>query len=257
MKIAQPYLKSGQIESIQLSTRPDYINADILDNLQQYGVRTIELGAQSLDNEVLKKSGRGHTVEEVEQASVLIKQYGFELGLQMMVGLPGDSFEKSMLTAQTIAKFKADYTRIYPTLVIKDTDLEKLYLAGQYTPLSLEEAVRWSKELLKFFTFHHITILRMGLHPSEGLLTGSSLVAGPFHISFRELVLTSLFEELIFSKINQDKKEKIIIRVSPKQINAAIGYYSQNRNKLETIFKDVKFKTDETLKKGCLTIEYE
>ena len=145
---ANEYLKKGDIDGIRLSTRPDYIDKEILDNLLKYGVTTIELGVQSMDDSVLKSSNRGHTRKDVINAVRLIKEYSFTLGLQMMTGLPGDTDEKSLYTADEIIKLKPDIVRIYPTLTIKDTFLEKMYLTGKYQPQSVDEAVNLAKQLL-------------------------------------------------------------------------------------------------------------
>ena len=248
LSVVQPYIEAGQIDEIQLSTRPDYISFEILENLKRHHVRTIELGAQSLDDEVLRRSNRGHTVEDVQRAADMILNEGFDLGLQMMIGLPGDSLEKSMRTAALFVEIGARYTRIYPTLVIKDTDLEKLYHAGEYSPLSMQEAVQWCKELLKFFEERQITILRTGLHPSEGLLNGSNLVAGPFHVSFKELVMTALWQEILQQQLAGQQGESITISVSPSQLNFAIGHKSANKKRLLAQFERVCFLGDETLR---------
>ncbi len=251
----QPYIRQGDIESIQLSTRPDYIDTKILENLSRKSVRIIELGAQSLDDAVLRSANRGHNAEMVRQAAQLIKNYGFELGLQMMIGLPGDTFEKSMTTAQIIVSLGADYTRIYPTLVIKDTDLEKLYLSGNYTPLSWKEAINRSKSLLLFFENHNVTILRIGLHPTEGLRDGSTLLAGPFHPSFKELVMSSLWRDILQDALNEKSGETLTVYVHPKAINMAIGHASENRKWLEKRFKNVRFLQDENLERYQLRWE--
>ena len=250
LDIAMPYIESKQIESIMLSTRPDYISEEILDNLKRYKVEMIELGAQSLDDEVLRKSGRGHNVEDVKRAATLILNKGFKLGLQMMIGLPGDSFEKTMKTAQEIVDLGAHCTRVYPTLVIKDTPLEMTYQSGKYTPLSLAEAVEWCKHLMKIFVENNVTILRMGLHPSEGLITGSSLVAGPFHRSFKELVLTELWKDILEENTKKQSGEHLIVEVSPTSINAAVGYQSLNKKSLQQRFKSVSFKINNNLREN-------
>jgi histone acetyltransferase (RNA polymerase elongator complex component) len=247
LNVVLPYIKSGKIDSVQLSTRPDYISEEILDNLKKYKVETIELGVQSLDKEVLLRSGRGHTIEDVEKSAALILKKGFRLGLQMMVGLPGDSFEKSISTAERIIELGAHCTRIYPTLVIKDTQLEMMYKSGQYNPLSLEEAIGWSKELFKIFTRYDVNILRMGLHPSESLISGESLIAGPFHVSFKELVLTSLWRDLLDEKLQDKNGKKLIIEIHPQAINAAIGYHAVNKKTLQQKFDEVSFRTNDNL----------
>ncbi|MCL2290648.1 MAG: radical SAM protein [Bacteroidetes bacterium] len=247
LNIISPYIKLDQIDSITLSTRPDYVTEEILENLKNYKIETIELGAQSLDNEVLAKSGRGHSVADVKNAAALILQKGFKLGLQMMIGLPGDSFEKTMETAQGIIDLGAHYTRIYPTLVIKDTPLETMYKSRKYTPFSLEQAVEWCKHLMKLFAKNNVTILRMSLHPSEGIITGKNLVAGPFHISFKELVLSALWKDTLDEKLTGKHGEKLVIEVSSKSMNAAIGYQSSNKKYLLEKFRSVSFKINNNL----------
>jgi histone acetyltransferase (RNA polymerase elongator complex component) len=246
LKLVQPFIESGKISGIRISTRPDYIYPEILHLLKNYHVKTIELGAQSFDNDVLKHSGRGHTAEDIVIAASLIKLAGFSLGLQMMIGLPGDTLEKAIYSAKKIAELKADNTRIYPALVIKGTKLEELYRQGEYRPLSLDEAVSWSKELLKIFEEANVKVIRMGLHPSEGLLSGEELVAGPFHPSIRELVLTEIWHDLLKPLLNE-KSQRIEIAVAPDQLNYAVGFGRKNRTFLENHFKAVKFIPDNKL----------
>lgn len=240
LKLVQPYIVQGRISGIRISTRPDYINPEVLDLMKKYRVMTIELGAQSMDNDVLRLVGRGHTAEDTIAAANMIRDQGFSLGLQMMIGLPGDTLPKAVCTAKKITALKADNTRIYPALVIRGTALEKLYLAGKYHPLTLDLAVQWSKELLLIFEEANVNVLRIGLHPSEGLLSGEELVAGPFHPSFRELVLTAVWKDL-FAPLLHEKGQHIEIAVAPQQLNYAIGYQSANRNLLLNHFKSVSF----------------
>lgn len=246
LQIVQPYIEQGEIKSIRISTRPDYINEKILDILQQYNVKDIELGAQSLNEEVLAFAKRGHTVRDVENASQLIKSYGFSLGLQMMIGLPLDTVEKSKETAKKILKLGAESTRIYPTLVINNTDLADLYRQNKYKALSLDEAVDWTTEIYKIFSQSSIKILRVGLHPSEALINGTELLAGPFHVSFKELVLTKIWQEK-FEKLPINTKT---ILVNPKEINYAIGYNSKNKQLLQKKFPYLKFISDSNVESG-------
>ena len=246
LQIVQPYIEQGEIKSIRISTRPDYINEKILDILQQYNVKDIELGAQSLNEEVLAFAKRGHTVKDVENASQLIKSYGFSLGLQMMIGLPLDTVEKSKETAKKILKLGAESTRIYPTLVINNTDLADLYRQNKYKALSLEEAVDWTAEIYKIFSQSSIKILRVGLHPSEALINGTELLAGPFHVSFKELVLTKIWQEK-FEKLPINTKT---ILVNPREINYAIGYNSKNKQLLQKKFPYLKFISDSNVELG-------
>lgn len=246
LQIVQPYIEQGEIKSIRISTRPDYINEKILDILQQYNVKDIELGAQSLNEEVLAFAKRGHTVRDVENASQLIKSYGFSLGLQMMIGLPLDTVEKSKETAKKILKLGAESTRIYPTLVINNTDLADLYRQNKYKALSLDEAVDWTTEIYKIFSQSSIKILRIGLHPSEALINGTELLAGPFHVSFKELVLTKIWQEK-FEKLPINTKT---ILVNPREINYAIGYNSKNKQLLQKKFPYLKFISDSNVELG-------
>ena len=254
LKVVQPYFEKGIVKGIRLSTRPDYINQEILNLLKRHKVSTIELGAQSMDEDVLLKSGRGHTAYDVEDASKIIRENGFSLGLQMMIGLSGDSLEKSINTAKKIIELKADNTRIYPTLVIRGTRLEELYNEGLYKALSVDEAVKWSKELFLIFEKANVNIIRTGLHPSEGIL-GDDLIAGPFHPSFKELVLTEIWNDLFKERFKTVSENKLIIRVSPSQLNYAIGYKRKNKLYLQKLFNKVEFKTDSSLGGRKLIIE--
>lgn len=251
LQIVQPYIEQGEIKSIRISTRPDYINEKILDILQQYNVKDIELGAQSLNEEVLAFAKRGHTVRDVENASQLIKSYGFSLGLQMMIGLPLDTVEKSKETAKKILKLGAESTRIYPTLVINNTDLADLYRQNKYKALSLDEAVDWTAEIYKIFSQSSIKILRIGLHPSEALINGTELLAGPFHVSFKELVLTKIWQEK-FEKLPINTKT---ILVNPREINYAIGYNSKNKQLLQKKFPYLKFISDSNVELGTFIVQ--
>ena len=240
----QSYIRLELVQSIRLSTRPDYITEDILKMLKKYNVSTIELGAQSFDDDVLKKSRRGHTSLQLEKAASLILDHGFKLGLQMMIGLPGDTLEKSISTAKKIVKAGADCTRIYPSIVIKDTVMHNWYKQGKYKPLDLDEAVNWTKHILPIFENAGTNVIRVGLHPSEGLLSGEELIDGPFHPSFKELVLSRIWGDLLESQTNLIKKRNIEIRVSPKQLNYAIGYKSENKIRLNNKFETVRIIPD-------------
>lgn len=242
LSIAHKFFIGGRIHGIRLSTRPDYINPEALNLLKNYGVTTIELGAQSLNDEVLQLSGRGHTVADVEKASELIISAGFKLGLQMMTGLPGDTPEKSIQTAHRIVELGATCTRIYPTLVIRGTELEQRWRNGEYQPQSLDEAIELTARLLAIFKNGGVEVIRVGLHPSEGLLDGSELLAGPFHPSFRELVETHIWKQKLMQLFQQHKPETSIkIPVPAEELRFAIGFDSSNRKMLEEYFSKVEF----------------
>lgn len=246
LELVQPWLKRKDVRGIRLSTRPDYIDSEILQMLKAFGVTAIELGVQSMDEEVLRQSGRGHTAEQVRKAARMIKDTGFSLGLQMMPGLPGDTLEKSLETAREIVALKADATRIYPTLVIRHTHLEKLYKQGLYKPLTLDEAVKWCSRIVPLFEQAGIKILRLGLHASEGMLTGEDLVAGPFHVAFGEMVYSRIWYNNL-KEIVPDPTSVITVFVHPAQLNQAIGHKALNRKMLERSFHKVSFKSDESL----------
>lgn len=248
---ASALVAAGAIDGVRLSTRPDYINKEVMELLVYHHVSSVELGAQSLDDEVLRLSERGHTVKDVENASSMIREAGIELVLQMMTGLPGDTPEKTMDTARKIQQLGASATRIYPTLVIRGTRMEKLMLQGDYQPLSLEETIMRCKQLVIFFESHDIAILRLGLHPSEGLISGCEMAAGPFHPALKELVMTALWKDLLSGFIvdvtNQSSDMELTITVAPSQLNAATGHNATNRKELEKHYKKVVFKTDPLL----------
>jgi len=247
LQIAQKYVDKGLVQSIRLSTRPDYISHEILSLLKSFSVQTIELGAQSMDEGILIKSGRGHTAQDIIDSSELIKKTGFDLGLQMMLGLPGDSREKSLDTAKQIVALMPKDVRIYPTLVIQGTELASLFKNNLYNPLSLETAVDWTKDIYRLFFDAGLNIIRVGLHPSEELADNKSLLAGPYHPSFRELVLTELWKDRFEEKLDFNLNKSIIIYVAPQELNHAIGYSSANKKFLEERYESVKIKVDQKL----------
>ncbi len=241
LNVVRSYIEHGTIHSIRVSTRPDYINDGILDLLKTSHVQTIELGAQSLDEEVLKLCGRGHTVADVESAAALINKYNFDLGLQMMTGLPGDTPEKSEYTARRIIELKAKNTRIYPTLVVKDTALARMWGNGHYIAMTIEEAIRFSLKPYLLFEDAGVEIIRVGLHPSEGFLSGSDLMAGPFHVAFRELLLTAVYAEL-YSNIRREEKQKMITLLVPQnELRYAIGHGTSNKKTLKEYFRYINY----------------
>lgn len=256
LKISYEYIISGKIQGVRLSTRPDNIDQEILDLLKKYRVTNIELGAQSLDNEVLKKTHRGHSFEDVQIASKLIIDNGFTLGLQMMVGLPGDTLEKAKQTAQKIVDLGAAETRIYPTLIIKDTTLDKLYKMGKYTPINTEDAIFQSADIFNIFHKNKVKVLRIGLYPDENLLE-NEVVAGPNMYNFKEKVITEIWWQKLNALINDESEsKKIRITVAPKQLNSAIGYEAVNRKRLFEKFNRVKFTTNNSLKSFEYNVDY-
>ena len=234
LKIAFKKKQAGLIDGIRLSTRPDYIDDKIIELLKRYGVTAVELGVQSLDSSVLISSNRGHTVGDVTKACKLIKDAGFMLGLQMMIGLPGDEGSASFATADMMVLLKPDFVRIYPTLVIKNTELESLYKENLYKPLSIGEAVDISSDVYKRFLKNDITVIRIGLQPTDDLSDGSSLETGPYHPAFRQLVESKLYKETIEEALEEYESIKSFkIYISSKEISNVVGLNRSNLNYFE------------------------
>lgn len=233
LSIANKYKKKGLIDTIRLSTRPDAIDIDILDLLREQGVDIIELGVQSLSQGVLDKSNRGHTKEDVYEAVRLIREYDFKLGLQMMIGLLGDTREKSIYTASEIIKLKPDLVRIYPTLVVKDTYLETLYNENKYNALSLEEATKISSIILMMFEVNEINVIRVGLQPTENICSESGeVVAGPFHPSFRQIVESKIYAFILSEFLEEIdvQSNSIEIQINNKEISNFVGQNGVNKD---------------------------
>lgn len=254
LKLAQKYIGKFNLSGIRLSTRPDYISKENVRILKDHNVNAIELGAQSLHEEVLLKSGRGHSVMDVKNASEIILSEGITLGLQMMIGLPYDNLERALITAEKIVEFGATETRIYPTLVISGTQLHQQFINHQYSVLSLQQAIQQSAVLVDYFRAKNIKILRLGLHPATDLTLGKDLIAGPYHPSFSEMVESQLWKVKIESKITRNTSKRIEIRVNPSDINYTIGYQKSNERFLKSMFDEVCFFTDNTITKGGLNV---
>lgn len=245
---AYEFVKDGRIDGIRLSTRPDFIDDDVMARLMKYGVTSIELGVQSMDEAVLLASGRGHTAETVEKAVKTIKKYPVKLGLQMMTGLPADTDERSIETAKRIIALKPDFVRIYPTLVIKDTKLCSMYQSGEYKPQSLDGAVELAAKLMEMFSENGITVIRAGLAATDEISPGGALVAGPYHSAFGELAEGEIFYNRIRLALGDRKKAEIA--VNPRDISKAVGNCRKNIKRLEESGFDVKFVQDDTVEKG-------
>ena len=180
----RPFLEEGRVHGLRLSTRPDLIDREIVAFLAECGVTCIELGVQSMSPFVLEVSKRGHTPCDTEKASSLILEAGIELGHQMMIGLPSSTLDDEIFTAKKIKEFGAKQVRIYPVIVIKGTELADMWVKNRYRPLGLKEAIERAARLIMYFEKHNIKVIRCGLHPSEGLVSGDEYLAGPFHPAF-------------------------------------------------------------------------
>ena len=257
LSTAYEYVKNNVIDGIRLSTRPDYIDEKILNQLLEFGVTTIELGVQSLDDEVLVKSNRGHSQKDVIDAVNLIKKYPFSLGLQMMTGLPGDNEEKALQTADKIIGLKPDFVRIYPTLVIKDTKLCQMYEKGEYTPQTVSDAVLLCKKLLLKFEAAGVEVIRVALQTTDEISPGGAFVAGPYDAQFRELVEASIYYDKIINLLKNYDKRKVIVGVNTREISKAIGRCRKNIIDFDkTLGINVEIKGLDDVKKGeCIILD--
>ena len=229
---AKCFLDSHNFFGIRVSTRPDCIDDEVLKILKKYGVTAIELGAQSMDDNVLLANRRGHTSDDVRKASVLIKQYGFELGLQMMTGLYKSDFHKDLYTAEEIIKLKPDTVRIYPTVVLKNTRLAYLQETGEYKAPTAEESAPFCAELLQMFTENDIKVIKLGLHSSEAV--EGDMVGGAYHPAFRELCEGHIYLNKILEKLNgKDKNCEYTVFVNEKALSKAKGQQKRNEKALK------------------------
>jgi len=254
LKIAQSFY---EVESIRISTRPDYINESILTFLKENNVKTIELGIQSMCEDVLLACKRGHSVYDSIKAMELINQFGFLLGVQIMIGLPNSSFEKDIYTSYEVMKFRPQFARIYPTLVIKDTYLEKMYLEGRYKPLSLEEAIALSSTIKEAFLSNNINVIRVGLQASESINLNKEVIAGPFHPSFGELVDSEIIFKKIRESLAQLKDSLLILEVNPKILSKVIGIRKINKKRIENEFQcSLEIKVNEQINDEIIILYY-
>ena len=262
LQVAYEYVENGKVDSIRISTRPDYINKEILKRLKKYNVKTIELGVQSANDYILKRSNRGHTFKDVKKASKMIRWNGFKLGHQMMVGLPESTRIDEINTAKALAKLKPKMVRIYPVLVVKNTQLEEEYKNGEYQPLSVIQAVEVCKEIVRIFADKKIDVIRVGLQNTDEICEpenkNSQVVAGPYHPAFRQLVESGMWYDSIVSKIKKlnIKVKEVEVSVNPIDINNVIGHKKENIKKLKDTYDvDLILKKDENIKQGKSKIE--
>ena len=249
---AQDVVTHSSLLGIRISTRPDAIDEEILTLLRRYGVTAIELGAQSMCDAVLLANQRGHDAEAVVRACGLIRDFGFELGLQMMTGLYLDTQERSMETARRIIALRPDTVRLYPTLVLRGTGLEALMQAGRYRPQTLEEAVSLCAQLLPMFESAGIRVIRVGLHDEPSLK--DNFVAGPYHPAFRELCLSRIFLTELTDALAQLDGFKYNIKINPKSLSAAIGQKRCNAELLAAKGYDLRFALDPDIPKGQFVV---
>jgi histone acetyltransferase (RNA polymerase elongator complex component) len=248
---AAEYVTAGRANSIRFSTRPDTIDPQRLDWIKDFPVKTIELGVQSMDERVLSTARRGHSATETERAIERLKKLNYEIGAQLMVGLPGDSPERSIASALRVARLKPDFIRIYPTVVLAGSPLAAWYRNGKYIPLSLEEAVRQVMNLYLLFKKKNIAVIRMGLQASEDLENGATVLAGPYHPAFGHLVYSEIFLDMAVAQIKSStlNTDSISIHANPNTVSQLLGLRNRNIEILKNKFgfETVAVRPDDTL----------
>lgn len=249
LKRAKMYIDKGLFAGIRISTRPDCISREILDILKFYGVTSIELGCQSMSDEVLKLNNRGHSSDDVIKSAKLIKEYGFEFGVQMMTGLYGDSRFTAINTAEKLIALSPDTARIYPTVVLENTELERLYRVGEYTPQTVDEAADICSELLLMFHNADIRVIRVGLHSGGNVEEG--YVAGAYHPAFREICESRIYLRKVLDEIKRQniKEGEITVTVGNSFVSMMSGQKKANTEKLREMGYKLKIKQDSKLKK--------
>ncbi|MDE6111492.1 MAG: radical SAM protein [Eubacterium sp.] len=249
LEAAKPYVESGKIKGIRCSTRPDAIDDEILSVLKAYGVTAIELGAQSMNDDVLSANLRGHTADDVRNASRLIEEYGFELGLQMMTDLYLSSPELDIETAKEIIKLNPDTVRIYPTVTLKNTYLEKLMLEGKYTPSSIESTISLCAQLMPMFLDRGIKIIRLGLHASDDVK--ENMLGGGYHESLGEMV----WSRILLNQILENPPGEYTAYINEKTVSKLKGNKKSNITALENAGYNIKIIYDNSLSANELRLK--
>lgn len=245
LEAAQPFIKEYGLIGIRVSTRPDKIDCEVLDILKKYNVTAIELGAQSMRDDILAMNDRGHTADDVRNASKLIKEYGFELGLQMMTGLYGASPEDDICTAEELIKLSPATVRIYPTVILGGTKLADLYQSGVYKPVPFDEEAELCAGLMEMFEQSGIRIIRLGLHASENV--EGHAVGGYYHPAMREICLGIRFRRAIEKLLGE--KGRYEVSVSPKAVSMAVGQKKCNTEYFKKQGFDIKITADKSIEK--------
>ena len=244
------------IDSIRISTRPDALDEENLNLLKEYGVKTVELGTQSMIDEVLLLAKRGHSAEDTISATLRLKQWGIKVGIQLMIGLPGDTFDRFLQTLNRIIKLKPDFVRIHPTLVLKGAPLENLWRAGEYSPLSLDEAIQWLKGGILKLEETSIQVARVGLQPTRYL--ERNLLAGPYHPALHQLVDSEIFFGMAKHLLQiSSNGSQAFFQCNPKEISNLRGQRNENILKLKEHFKlnEILIRERKELPRGCLVIQ--
>jgi len=238
LEYTRPFIERKLVDSIRISTRPDCITPECLDMLKAYHVKTIEIGAQSMSDDVLAFAHRGHRACDVTNAMKMLTDWGFETGIHLMAGLPGDTLLSFDNTVEQIIALRPDMVRIHPTIVFSDTELERLYKTGEYMPMGLNEAIDVCKTALRKFTGARIPVIRLGLQTTREMEAPGTIVAGPYHPAFRSLVQESLYFDLASSLLltKHPQNKTVSFTLSPKAVSDFRGHKNRNLQKLKEQF---------------------
>jgi histone acetyltransferase (RNA polymerase elongator complex component) len=259
LTVATEYVTAGYANSIRFSTRPDTIDHQRLAAIKAFPVTTIELGVQSMDDRVLKRSNRGHTAADTVKAVQLLQEHEYEVGVQMMVGLPGDNVRRLQASARRIARLKPDFIRIYPTVVLAGSPLATMYQKGDYIPLSLTEAVRQVKDLYLYFKNENIAVIRMGLQATEAFADDAILLAGPYHPAFGHMVYSEIFLDMAVVQLQSSNStvQSVRLHVHPRSVSMMRGPKNGNIKKLDETFhlKTIEIVPDASLNEDQLTVK--
>jgi len=256
LKGVQPFIASGLVDSVRVSTRPDALDEEILSLLKEHGVKTVEMGVQSMIDEVLSLARRGHRAEDTASATIRLRQLGFEIGHQLMIGLPGDTYDRFLQTLDRVIDLKPDFVRIHPTLVLRGATLENLWREGEYSPLSFEETINWLKRGLVRLEKSSISVARMGLQPTDEL--ERDFLAGPYHPSLRQLVDGAIFFDMAASLLQTSQKNgQALFFCHPKDVSNLRGQKNENILGLKKHFKlsDIFINGKQELPRGYLGLQ--
>ena len=258
LNVSAKFVKNKRIDAIRFSTRPDTIDHDRIETIKNYPVSTVEIGAQSMDDGVLATARRGHSAFDTQRAVTLLKDRRYQIGLQMMVGLPEEDEAGSLSTAYRISELEPDFVRIYPTIVLKNSLLARWYENGTYRPWSLERSIAHVKTLYLLFKQKNIPVIRMGLQASEDLDRGDAVLAGPYHPAFGHMVHSEIFLDMA-TAIMENKtvsRKTVTIQVHPRSISKIRGLKNRNVETLKKKFhlQSLKIVPDPSLAEDQLAI---
>ena len=256
----RPFIGDNVIDAIRVSTRPDAIDVRRLNLLRRYDAQTVEIGAQSMVDVVLWNCRRGHTRRDVVHSVRLVRSMGFEVGIQIMLGLPGEGMDRFLTTVRRVVDLSPDFVRIYPLLVMKGAPLESLYQEGLYTPISLKEAVQSVRKALGLFEQAQIAVIRVGLQGTPELETPGTILAGPYHPAFRSLVESSIFYDMacgLLADLENGDDQRVKFRIAPGDVSNLIGERKENLARLKWVYglESIEIHPDREIPRGRLVLE--